>query len=243
MPIVPFLLGALAVCAAGEAEIPGIVLDQRTTHIIRSLVGMVQQDETIRVHLAPGACRMDTKGSEFVTIYRVDEDRVLKVELNTAARLFSSSRARPPATTPLPASPAGDALDAISGGPGRGEPEEEGEVEIRPHREGARVIAGRRCRGFVFFVGGRRTLEAWYTEEPAPKGLRRLDVESYPVRTGRKLLEARLGRRGLELESTMYFRGGGLYEVRTQGVEEKKLREEVFLPPPGYKEARTVVVP
>jgi hypothetical protein len=88
----------LSVNAAAAPAVPkGLVLEQRTTHAIRAMIGMVRQDDTRTVYLAPAGVRIGAVGpaaagrrarggrtaSKFSTIFRFEpDDKVIRIEVN-----------------------------------------------------------------------------------------------------------------------------------------------------------------
>ena len=91
--------------AAAAAPGPrGLVLEQQTTHAVRSMIGMVTQEDTRTVYLSPAGVRIGAVGpavasrrttvgranapgggaaSKFVTIFRIGaEDKVIRIEAN-----------------------------------------------------------------------------------------------------------------------------------------------------------------
>jgi len=246
-------LSLAASAAAAPRESPGLVIEQKTVHAVRSLVGMVTQEEVLTLSFSPAGLRIQAKGSQSPVIFRVEPDgRVIRIEVNGLAKTYRSEE--------LAARRAGDAAIAHSledaarksgAGEGGGMLEAlaglQGAVaEERRSREGlavttralpgAREIAGRRCRGVEFLQGGEKVLEAWYTDSPAPAWLRRFDMEESPGAENRELAEARRRQPGIELESILTLPAGGRYEVRTTSVREEPVPPSALRPPAGFRD-------
>jgi len=239
---------ALTLCASRAFPARGIVIEQKTVHAIRSMIGMVTQEDEVRLTLAPGGTRVESKPYGSPTIFRFEKgSTVTRIEANGMRKTYRSEdlAARKRANAELqralkerarpPAGGGGGLLGGLAGlhqsaGAGAGR----GPVSVKPIAK-KRTVAGRRCRGVEYHQGGEKVFEAWYTEKAAPKWLKRYDLEESPGAENAALLEARRRQPGIELESVMPLTAGGRYEVRTLSFKEKAVPAATFQPPPGYR--------
>ena len=224
----------------------GIVLEQKTIHAVRSMVGMIEQDETTTKYFSPTGIRVETEGSKICAIFRIGaEGRVTRVEVDDRQRTFREEnldarraadeamrkrleeRGVPGAGLLLPGVPAAEAA---------GETEDAPEDEVTVRRiEQPRVIAGQKCSGVEILRGEEKLFEGWYTVKPAPEWLRRLDLIEAPGPRDAEVAAARQKEKGIELESTVHLTAGGRYEVRTTRFETKTVPAAKLAAPAGYR--------
>jgi hypothetical protein len=229
----------------------GLILEQRTTHRIRTLSGMVEQEEEVRVSFSPKGVRVEPAESNAPTIYRVESDgRVTRIEVFPRRKVFREEdlarRRREDEALARSMRSGRDAgmagLAGLFGGGGGARPadaagpEEAAEPAIQVRRiERKRVIARKRCRGLEFLREGEKVFESWYTEDPAPVWLRRFDLEEPPRSASRELVELREREPGVELESVHFLPAGGRYEVKTVRVTQREPPRGFLEPPRGYR--------
>jgi hypothetical protein len=243
---------AAVVCAlvgATQPAPPGVVIEQKTVHAIRSIVGMVEQEDAVRLSLAPAGTRVESVGSGSPIIFRREADgNVTRLEANgfkktyrvesLAARAEVNAGLRDSLTSRPPSDPhaGGGLLGALGGlsaeraaAGASGQP-----VSVTPIAAG-RTIAGQPCRGFTFHQDGEKVFEAWYTVKPAPAWMVRFDLDESPGASNAPLMAARRAEKGVELESSMPLTAGGRYEVKTTSYRETAVPSSAFQPPAGYR--------
>jgi hypothetical protein len=240
--VIAFVISAPAVSQRG------LVIEQKRVHAIRTMVGMVTQDDDVSLTLAPGGTRIESKPPGSPTIFRFETNgAVTLIEANGLRKTYRSEdleerrrvneelqRALAKRATP-PAGGGGllSGLASLSQ-QSRQSGTKNAPVTAKPMPK-KRTIAGRRCRGVEFYQDDDKIFEAWYTEKPAPKWMKRYDLQESPGAENAALLEARLKQTGIELESTMPLGAGGRFEVRTMSVKERLLPASTFKAPAGYR--------
>jgi hypothetical protein len=242
------VIALCALAAGGGARQQGVVLEQKVVHSMRSLVGMVTREETVRLSFSPAGVRSEPARGGSPTIFRVERGgRVTRIEANAITKTYReedlAERRRTNerlkgamAKTPRP--PTGGLLGMLAGMGKENEAAASGAakppVTTRPIAK-SRSIAGRACTGVAFFRDGKKIFEAWYTKTPAPKWMVRYDLGEAPGADDAGLMKARRQQKGIELESTMPLAAGGTHRVTTTKYAVRRIGPSTFKPPAGYR--------
>lgn len=245
---------AILVCALGASPSrpSGIVVEQKTAHAVRSMVGMVTQEDDVTLTFCADGMRKEANPGGSPTIFRVEKDgSITRIDAEKFRKTYRKETlaARGAANAEIiddlamgaRNGPQGGLLGAPGGlsaqGPDRGQASAS-PISTKPIAQ-KRRIAGKPCRGVEFFQDGEKIFEAWYTESPAPKWLRRFDLDESPGASNAPLMAARRAQTGIELESSMPLPAGGRFEVKTVSYKEKSVPPSALDPPMGYREIAT----